>query len=220
MLEQKDYQDIKHLVEPGDVIAFGGTSLFSRWTKFTTRSVVTHTALVIDAPTLHRSPDEPKDVTMIEATSMKGKKGVMNNYLGERIKNYRGDVWWLPLHDDAKSHLATNWQPFHNFLAKQLGKSYDIWQLFGSAIDTFDDHRLLSWLTYNRKKMNKWFCSELVAEGLRYAGITSDLNPSETTPRDISQFSIFKPEYVQLKGKRRLITDFNTLNPQGWGKIG
>ena len=30
----------------------------------------------------------------------------------------------------------------------------------------FDDHRWFNWITYNRKKSNRWFCSELVAEGL------------------------------------------------------
>lgn len=220
MLVQQSYQDVQHLIAPGDIIAFGGTSLFSRWTKFTTRSAVTHTALVIDAPTLHNSADAPKDVTMIEATSLQGKKGVMNNYLGERIKNYRGDVWWLSLHDEAKQNLEQNWQPFHEFLAEQLGKSYDIWQLFGAAIDTFDDHRFLSWLTYNKKKADRWFCSELVAEGLRFAGITTDLNPSETTPKDISRFAIFNQQYVQLKGKPKRIMGFNTENPEGWGQIG
>ena len=76
MLSHKQYEDVKHLIAPGDIIAFGGTSLFSRWTKLTTSSVVTHTALVID------SPDTPtdqhlNDLTMIEATSIKGKKGVI-----------------------------------------------------------------------------------------------------------------------------------------------
>ncbi|GGF67179.1 hypothetical protein [Alteromonas lipolytica] len=220
MLSEQPYEEIKHLIEPGDIIAFGGTSLFSRWTKFTTRSVVTHTAMVIDVPTDNRSISTASDLTMIEATSIKGKKGVMHNYVGERIKHYKGDVWWLPLHSEAKQQLHQQWHTFHDFLAEQMGKSYDIWQLFGAAIDVFDDHRWFNWITYNRKKFNRWFCSELVAEGLNQAGIVSELNPSETTPKDICQFSIYQPRYVQLKGKRRVITGYNSQDPFGWGNLG
>ena len=89
MLTQQAYYDIKHLIAPGDIIAFGGTSLFSRWTKLTTRSVVTHTALVIDSPDDNRSISAAQDLTMIEATSIKGKKGVMHNYVEERISHLR-----------------------------------------------------------------------------------------------------------------------------------
>ena len=149
MLTQQAYYDIKHLIAPGDIIAFGGTSLFSRWTKLTTRSVVTHTALVIDSPDDNRSTSAAQDLTMIEATSIKGKKGVMHNYVEERIKHYKGDVWWLPLHDEAKQQLQNNWHGFHDFLAGELGKDYDIWQLFGAAIDVFEteppgEHPLLA----------------------------------------------------------------------------
>lgn len=219
MLSQQSYNDVKHLIAPGDVIAFGGSSLFSRWTKLTTRSVVTHTALVTDSPQDNRSISAAQDLTMIEATSVKGKKGVMQNYVGERIKNYQGDVWWLPLHDNAKQQLHNNWQTFHDFLADQMGKSYDIWQLFGAAIDVFDDHKWLHWITYNRKKSNRWFCSELVAEGFNKAGIARELNPSETTPKDICQFSIYERSYVQLKGKQRYIKGFNSLDPLKWGNL-
>ena len=220
MLTQQAYYDIKHLIAPGDIIAFGGTSLFSRWTKLTTRSVVTHTALVIDSPDDNRSTSAAQDLTMIEATSIKGKKGVMHNYVEERIKHYRGDVWWLPLHHEAKQQLQNNGHGFHDFLAGELGKDYDIWQLFGAAIDVFDDHRWFNWLTYNRKKSNRWFCSELVAEGLNQAGIANELNPSETTPKDICQFTIYAPEYVQLKGRKKPIKGFNTLDPHRWGNLG
>ncbi|MDC8830159.1 hypothetical protein [Alteromonas gilva] len=220
MLSQQHYHDIKHLIAPGDIIAFGGTSLFSRWTKFTTRAQVTHTALVVDTPAIHSTEQGRHDLTMIEATSIKGKKGVMYNYVSERVKHYQGDVWWLPLHNNAKAQLQDNWQHFHDFLHQQHGKGYDVWQLFGAAIDVFDDHRWFNWLTYNRKKLNQWFCSELVAEGLRYAGIVSDVNPSETTPKDICQFDIFAPQYVQLKGRPKKIKGYNSINPLGWGNLG
>ena len=47
MLEQQKYHHIREQMRPGDIIAFGGNSLFSRWTKLTTRSAVTHIAIVM-----------------------------------------------------------------------------------------------------------------------------------------------------------------------------
>ena len=45
--QQRSYAQIRENMQPGDIIAFGGNSLFSKWAKLTTRSVVTHVAVVI-----------------------------------------------------------------------------------------------------------------------------------------------------------------------------
>lgn len=209
----KDYSQIQPLVQPGDIFAFGGKSLFSRWAKFTTRSMVTHVAMVIHAP-------DNAEIQLLEATYFKGKKGVMTNYLSERIKNYKGDIWWLPLGKTAKLTLQENWHDFTSFYTAELGKSYDVWQLFGAAIDRFDDHPLLSRFTYNRQKFNRWFCSELVAEGLNKAGVIDTINASETTPIDVCRFNIYAGKYAQIVGKPKPISQYNQHCPSGWGLVG
>jgi len=96
MLEQQQYHLIREQMQPGDIIAFGGNSLFSRWTKLTTRSAVTHVAIVMQTKMRDENSNRYFNQVM-EATSFRGKRGVMTNRLSERVASYDGDIWWLPL---------------------------------------------------------------------------------------------------------------------------
>ncbi|WP_414829998.1 hypothetical protein [Alteromonas sp. H39] len=218
MLESQPYHLIRKQMRPGDIIAFGGDSLFSRWTKLTTRSVVTHVALVMQTKMLDDSTGSYFNQVM-EATVYEGKKGVMTNRLSERIDTYDGDVWWLPLSDEARGCLENNKVDFFNFMYTQRNKKYDVWQLFGAAVDFMDDHPWLGRFSYNDEDFNSWFCSELIAEGLETAGIVSGVNASEVTPHDICQFNIYGERYVQLKGDGKMITGFNSVDATNWGQI-
>lgn len=73
MLEQQPYHLIREQMRPGDIIAFGGNSLFSKWTKLTTRSAVTHIAIVMQ--TKMRDEDSGRYFNQVmEATVYEGKK--------------------------------------------------------------------------------------------------------------------------------------------------
>ena len=205
MLEQQQYHLIREQMQPGDIIAFGGNSLFSRWTKLTTRSAVTHVAIVMQTKMRDENSNRYFNQVM-EATSFRGKRGVMTNRLSERVASYDGDIWWLPLSSASRSIFEQNKKDFFNFMFEQDGKPYDVLQLFGS-------------ISYNQEDFTSWFCSELIAEGLETAGIVSGVNASEVTPVDICRFNIFKKRYVQLKGKGRVIGGFNSLNADNWGQI-
>ncbi|AXT37813.1 hypothetical protein D1814_03540 [Alteromonas sp. BL110] len=228
MLEQQRYHRIREHMQPGDIIAFGGNSLFSRWTKLTTHSPVTHVAVVTHTKVTHTAAthttarDDAKSRYynhVTEATFFRGKRGVMTNRLSERVASYDGDIWWLPLSRASRSIFEQNKHKFFNFMCEQEGKPYDILQLFGSAVDALDDHPLFSSITYNNEDFSSWFCSELIAEGLKTAGVVTGVNSSEVTPVDICRFNIFKKRYVQLKGEGRIIEGFNTLVPDNWGQI-
>ena len=243
MLEQQHYHHIREHMQPGDIIAFGGNSLFSRWTKLTTRSAVTHVAIVTHTKPTHTKPTHTKAThtkathtkakhtmphdqersqyynQVMEATSFKGKRGVMTNRLSERVASYDGDIWWLPLSNASRSIFEQNKHKFFNFMCEQEGKPYDILQLFGSAVDALDEHPLFSSISYNNEDFSSWFCSELIAEGLKTAGVVTGVNSSEVTPVDICRFNIFKKRYVQLKGEGRVIAGFNSLVPDNWGQI-
>ena len=218
MLEHQPYHLIREHMRPGDIIAFGGNSLFSRWTKFTTGSVVTHIAVVLHTNIPDKCSGRYVNQIM-EATIYNGKQGVMTNRLSERINNYNGDMWWLPLGEQARYQFNQNHHAFFNFMNEQHGKPYDIFQLFGSAVDTFDGHPLLNSISYNEENFTRWFCSELVAEGLKTAKVIKDINASEVTPIDICRFSIFKGRYVQVKGTSQVIEGYNSLSTERWGKL-
>jgi len=201
MLEQQQYHLIREQMQPGDIIAFGGNSLFSRWTKLTTRSAVTHVAIVMQTKMRDENSNRYFNQVM-EATSFRGKRGVMTNRLSERVASYDGDIWWLPLSSASRSIFEQNKKDFFNFMFEQDGKPYDVLQLFGSAVDAIDEHPLFGSISYNQEDFNSWFCSEL-----------------EVTPVDICRFNIFKKRYVQLKGKGRVIGGFNSLKADNWGQI-
>ncbi|WP_421713300.1 hypothetical protein [Alteromonas abrolhosensis] len=165
MLEQQQYHLIREQMQPGDIIAFGGNSLFSRWTKLTTRSAVTHVAIVMQTKMRDENSNRYFNQVM-EATSFRGKRGVMTNRLSERVASYDGDIWWLPLSSASRSIFEQNKRDFFNFMFEQDGKPYDVLQLFGSAVDAIDEHPLLGSISYNQEDFTSWFCSELIAEGL------------------------------------------------------
>lgn len=218
MVESQPYSLIKQDMRPGDIIAFGGNSLFSLWTKLTTRSVVTHVAMVLQTNRVDDRCGHHFN-QVVEATVHDGEKGVITHHLSERINTYDGDIWWLPLHDKARAQLEHNETDFLNFMLSQRGKPYDVWQLFGSAFDITDEHSWLGRFSYNEQDFSRWFCSELIAEGLKTAGIVRGVNASEVTPHDICRFRIFEDRYVQLKGKAKAITGFNSMNATNWGQI-
>lgn len=211
MLREVDKTKVLDLVQPGDIIAYGGNSLFSRWTKLTTNAQVTHVAMV----SLETCDKNHRQI--FEATDYDGERTVMSNPLHERINTYDGDMWWLPLSQEARFRYNQQAEQCHTFLSQQIDKDYDIWQLFGAAVDFIDHLPIIGRLSYNKEDTTRWFCSELIAAGLREAQIVELDNVSEVTPIDICRYAIFAPAYYQIKGERTEIAGFNTVDPANSG---
>ncbi len=79
----------------------------------------------------------------------------------ECLKDYPGEVWWLPLNERIRA-TQFNEKKFFDFLFKQDGKAYDTSQAVKSALDMLD--RLpfgISGPTLNKEDFSKFFCSEL-----------------------------------------------------------
>lgn len=216
LITRKNYKEINQAMQVGDIIAFGGDSLFSKWTKLTTNSHVTHTAVIVE-PDSVESKNSKCANCVAESTVFNGKSGVMFNSLIERVESYQGDIWWLPLAESSRETLEHNKSNFINFLHEQQGKKYDIWQLFGSTVDATDNIPLLNRLSRNNEDFSSWFCSELVAAAFNVAGIVKRVNASEVTPIDLCQFNIYAENYTQFKGEQKGIVGINSLIPDGWG---
>lgn len=210
--QQNSYEQLQHHIKVGDVIAFGGNSLFSRWAKLTTRSVVSHLAIVIDSSP-HPELEQCQLHRIIEATSYQGRAGVMINHLCERSQSYAGNMWWLPLSDTSRQIFTQNQNTCIEFLLQQEHKPFDLWQLFGSAVDATDNLPLFKYLSHNTEDFTRWFCSELVAAALRLSKLIHIDNASEMTPIDICQFAIFQSSYTQFVGEQTEIVGFNSLSP-------
>lgn len=215
-ITKSNYHEVNQAIQVGDVIAFGGNSLFSKWAKLTTNSHVTHTAVVVEtAPIAYQN--QACTIQVAESTVFNGQSGVMVNSLSERVETYDGEIWWLPLSDQSRIKLEQNKSVFFDFLHQQKGKDYDIWQLFGSTVDATDDMPFLHRFSRNYEDYSSWFCSELIAAAFKATGVINKVNASEVTPIDLCQFNIYAKQYVQFKGAQKNIAGINSLIPDGWG---
>jgi hypothetical protein len=195
-----EYGQIRHLIQPGDVVAFGGKGFVSWAIKRITRSPVSHVGIVLDTDALDRmwgaEPDGTRSVLLIESTSLDGKTGVLVNRLSQIIDRYRGDIWWLPLNSEARAKLDEG--RFFEFLMRQEGKSYDYMQ---ACLSVF------RWLPMP-ESFRRMYCSELAVGALEVGGVIGRRNASKVTPAALCKYPIYR-DYFQLKGGWKRIPGFN-----------
>lgn len=212
------YQQVRERMEPGDVIAFGGKGHFSEIIKFATRAGVSHVGVILQ--TRVRGDDEDRYFNqIIESTSLHGFNGVNISRFSDRLAEYDGELWWLPLRKDIRKQKFDQ-KAFYEFLFKQAKDriAYDMPQAIGSALDALDQLPFgLHGPGYNREDFSKFFCSELVAAGLERAGAVPPINASEVTPIDLCRWDIYEKDYYLLGGDpKRQISRCNTLDPAAW----
>lgn len=182
----RNYSFVREELRPGDVIAFSGRGWVSKVIKLFTRSKVSHVGIVLEI-------SEQGRVMVMESTTLGGKKGVQVNRLSQRVSQYKGEMWWLPLNSVVKESM--DMAAFWHFLWEQDGKKYDTWQALKSALPS----------VIRREHFDKMFCSELVAGALEAAGAIPELNASEMTPDDVVELPVYGKSYFQIKGKWKSI---------------
>jgi hypothetical protein len=126
-----------------------------------------------------------------------------------------GDIWWLPLSAAARAKLKH--KRFFDWCLHQKGKPYDAPQAVKSALDGLDDVPIIGGTTHNVEDFSKFFCSELVTGALEKAGVIKKLNAAELTPIDLCRFSLYRRDYTQIKGTKKLIRGHNAMDPEGFG---
>jgi signal peptidase I len=201
------YDVVRPIIRPGDVIAFGGEELISRVIMLFTNSPVSHVGVV------ERTQENNGIWTnvLVESTSLDGISGVVRTRLSERMQDYRGRIWWLPLSDSFRATL--NMQDFWFWLEKQIGKPYNAHGAIDSALDVFEKIPFIGKWFRNEERYKRLFCSHLVCGALKMSGgLPSCLNPAEMTPRDLTAMSIYSL-CVQLKGGVKDIKNFNRFPP-------
>jgi hypothetical protein len=205
------YEEAQLRMRAGDVIAFGGSSHFSGMIKLAIRAEVSHIGVILEMQVEDGNAGKFFNY-LIDATS---RQGVTISRLDDRLNEYDGEVWWLPLRQQIRDERFDQ-QAFYEFLSKQEGKKYDKRQAAGSAIDVFDQLPFgFQGPGYNKEDFRRFFCSELVAAGLKFAKVAPMLiNASEATPIDICRWNIYEPEYYLLKGNpSKEISGYNSLDP-------
>jgi hypothetical protein len=211
-LVNEQYQNIRARVKPGDVIAFGGKSGFSDLIKIVTHTVCSHVGMVVQTQLKDdKSGDHYNQI--IEALT---ETGVSLGNLSQRILEFDGEIWWLPLNSTLRKKLKQ--KKMVDWLLRENHKPYDMPQAIKSALDALDNLPGPLGITHNREDFSKFFCSELVAGGLEVGGAISHLNASESTPIDLCMFNLYQNDYYQLKGQPKEIHGYNSVNPVGWGE--
>lgn len=201
MLIKAKYHEIRKDIETGDVLGFGGRGAASIVIKTVLRTNVSHVGMVMRSV----SNTGERLNQIIESTTLDNYSGVVVNRLSNRLREYDGDVWWLPLkkefREKAKGKEAYQW------MKKQKGKPYDTRQAIGSGLD---------FLINNKEDFSKLFCSELISAFYEKVGIIDEINSSEVTPIDLCMFNLYEKDYYQLKGKKKEIKGYNTIPPGDW----
>ena len=214
--QRANYSEVRSKMRPGDVVAFGGKGNFSQIIKWATRSSVSHVGVIVQSRMIVGGKTQPGFFNqVIESTSLDGFSGVVIGRLSDRVDLYRGEMWWLPLSPEARANLKP--KKFFDWCLHQKRKKYDVPQAIKSSLDNLDKVSLIGPTTHNVEDFSKFFCSELVAAALEKGGVIQQINASEVTPIDLCMFNLFRAKYYQLKGSKKTINGYNTVNPEGFG---
>ena len=111
---QISYEEAREKMRPGDVIAFGGKGNTSDIIKFATLSNISHVAVILQTKVVNDSTDRFFN-EIIESTTLNGATGVRRMMIRECLKDYPGEVWWLPLNERIRA-IQFNEKKFFDFL--------------------------------------------------------------------------------------------------------
>ena len=196
----ESYQIVRQAMQPGDIIAFAGSSKFSKLIRLATGSNVTHIAIVCLSEveyhgntTVEIMESVKEDISCETGLPV---TGVTRNRLSTKLASYHGDIYWIPLSRQTRTKL--DYTAAVNFLMSVTGKPYDMPQAIQSGLDLLDASK---WVTYAVEDYSAFFCSELAAAALKAGRVLGpETNPSEMTPVDLIRLPVFAGTYYQLKG--------------------
>lgn len=196
------YNEIRSQIKTGDIFFFRSAKVgFSDIIKYTTKSSYSHVGIALWM-TLPYTKEER--LFIIESTTLNNVKDISGEYrrgvqivhMSQRLDGYNGKAWWFqlknPLTFDEKVKM-TEWL-FQKYSSKT---EYDMSQAIGAGLDFKGWFR---WLFRNKPDLRTLFCSELAVKALQIANrVSCDINPSEQTPEDVSEFDIYSQKLLILE---------------------
>jgi hypothetical protein len=198
-------EDTQPCPQPGDLIAYSGTSPIARAIQKTTRSPYSHLAIVLDwsQTSQHDSPLHSQDLLIAESAILTQlpnyqgypcRSGLQIHRLSSWIAAYghHGQTWWVPL----KAPLSpTQRQAMQDWLwalhHQQIGFGY------GKLLSLGLSHLLNKPISL---RVPGVLCSELVTQALqRTDRVAPTICASLQTPADVIRFPCFcKPVPLNL----------------------
>ncbi len=207
-LQLAQYNEVRDRMKAGDIIAFSGRGFPSDQIKLVTHSPISHVGIILQSKLLiNGRPQAGMLNQIIESTSLNGFSGVTISRLSDRLANYNGQVWWLPL--EAARRKKADWAKFYDFLLRQDHKKYayePVARFLLSRLPKIGKY-FVSHADYKR-----FFCSELAVAGLAAAGYLPPTDAANVDPADLCSMQIYRKQYVQIKGDQPLeIPGYNSV---------
>lgn len=180
----RSYDTVRAQIADGDVLLFEGHGFWSALIRAQTASRITHAAFALRVQ--HR-------LVCLEAAEGRGVQiWPLSDYLRRGLI-----VRWHRLRDHeyqidrraVVAHALAQWgKPYASW--RQFARS---WSIAGGVL-----RRVLGLAA--DQDAGRFFCSELVAESLKFGGWTPEANdptePARTSPGDLALFSCLQPEGV------------------------
>jgi hypothetical protein len=210
MMKIADYQEVRPLMRPGDILGLGGYSTGSMLIKGLCKSVLSHLSTILKTSVVQADGCTDKYIVDMMESNQRyvdpntGIKyaGVHRTRLSSRIEEYDGDVYWCPLSEESRARFDE--EAFVSFLLEMERNktAYDLTQAV-SALSGM-----------NEKDLSEVFCSELTtAAQVKGKALPESINPSNTTPKDGISYYIFADDYYCLKAKSdyKEIEEYNSI---------
>ena len=198
-----EYAEIRHLLNPGDLVLFGGRGPVSAVIKWGTKSPASHAGIISHVDVAGSSPGTR--VHVVEATSLNGHASVFSTPLSHRVRDYKGEVWILTLSEEARSRLTPLLPEAWAWIDEHVEKA--------TAYDTWGAVRCEYWP--QKDNYSKLFCSETVAGFWKEGTVIPDeSNASAWSPRDCGDARLFGSTYYQVSGRPKDLPNYNTIAPE------
>lgn len=197
------YNSVKQLVRPGDVVMFWGRGSLSVAIELFGGGP-SHSAIVRQGVT-----DQGEDATITQSTirTWNGRRldGVQTEPLGATIAQYSGAAAVLRLSDEVRSRI--DWQKFYEVIGASDGfVGYDIAGLFEYLVR---DIPILGAQVAQGEHKSRMVCSSWVTAVLESCGPLIGINWTQVTPQQLVEMGIYR-DWLALLGKPRL-RRFNTI---------
>ncbi len=214
---QHSYDDVKHLLDVGDVLFFGGKSnlwppnhfvsgFISGGIELFTGSPISHAAAVISK---EDDTAQYKPVELVESTSLAGHKaGAIRTPADWRVSTYDGRVWWAPLSEEIRHRIDE--AAFVEYMLSIQGHPYDYQAVLKMTWENLAVVKGFGWMA-NKESTARVYCSEYVCAGFEASGAMGKrTNYAECSPQDLAKKRLYG-NLVQLKGDLAEIPLFNTV---------
>lgn len=207
------FEEHRVAMQPGDVIAFGGSGMMSRLISAASGSTVSHAAMISRAGVNGTGP------MLLESTYRDGQvaalRGVGEHRFEDVLDVYQGNVWWLPLKAGVP-RVPPGFlnDAFERVLHEMVGRPFDeVWGPMSVFSDLWDRMSSVE-EGFFAEDTDRFFCSEIVIYALEQAGVLRDVHFSRHSPKDLCEWNIYDGRCIQLKGDQAVaIPRFNSADP-------